>query len=307
MTRTINVCVVDDDVESATILCEGLRLLEYEAVEVHTGEAALKACAETRFDLVLLDVGLPDIDGYEVCRRLKASPATQDIPVMFVTVKGEQEDIRRGYELGAIDYITKPYNLPMVMIRVEAGIYGQRLKEQPLVNRDVLMDVGTTDHLTGLRNRRYLMDRLGEEVLKAHRYDFPVSCVIIDVDEIEAIDAEAGPAALDDLLAEIALALKHYSRAHDVLARYDGNLFAALLPHTPLDDALGYGHKIISEIGATTFSDPNFPTRVGVSVGIVTCQNGSAQGADLVFGEAMRSLLKAKGSSTERIAVRNLE
>lgn len=306
MGRTIKVCVVDDDVESATVLCEGLKLHQYGAFQVHTGEAALEACAHGDIDLVLLDIMLPDIDGYEVCKRLKESPATEDISVVFVTVKGEQEAISKGYNLGAVDYITKPYNLPMVMLRVDAALRGKYLSDQRLMNSDIFMDMGSTDYLTGLRNRRFLMERLHDEVAKAHRYDFPVSCAIIDVDEIEAVDEEIGPVSMDDLLAEVAMSLRSSTRSCDVLARYDGTLFAALLPHTPLQDALGYGAKIMSDIDATTFSDPNFPTKAHVSVGVVTCQNGSAQGADLVFGEAMRSLLQAKSCQAERICGHNL-
>ena len=306
MGRTITVCVVDDDVETASILCEGLKLHEYNVFEVHTGQEALDICAKERIDLLLLDVGLADIDGYEVCKRLKESPATKNIAVMFVTVKDEYEDIERGYQLGAVDYVTKPYNLPMVMVRVDAALYGRKGDDSPHLNTDIFMDVGSTDHLTGLRNRRYLLDRLQEEVSKAHRYDYPVSCVMIDVDEIHAVDSESGPVSVDDLLSEVAITLRSQSRAYDVLARYDGTLFAALLPHTVLEDAIEYSKKIIEEMDSTTFSDPNFPTKATVSIGIVTCQNGSAKGADVVFGEAMRSLLEAKARHPHRIVGRNL-
>ena len=102
------------------------------------------------------------------------------------------------------------------------------------------------------------------------------------------------------------MSIRGFSRGYDVVARYDGTLFASLLPHTSLENALGYGSKIIDDIAATTFSDPNFPTKAGISVGVVTCQNGSAQGADRIFGEAMRSLLLAKGTSGPRISGRDL-
>ena len=306
MSHRAKLCVVDDDREAAAVLCGGLSLHDYEAVEAHSGQAALEICEKGDIDMVLLDVAMPQMDGYEVCRRLKANPLTKDIAVAFVTVKGAAEDISRGFSLGATDYITKPYTLPMVMIRVEAALRNQSVRGRIRSTNDGISDTANTDGLTGLRNRRYLMDRLQEEVDKAHRYDYPVSCVVVDVDEIEACDEEAGTVSIDDLLAEVALTLRTYTRTHDVVARYDGTLFATLLPHAPIEDAKGYGEKIMGEVDATTFSDPNFPTKARLSVGIVTCENGSARGADFVFGEAMRSLLKAKSQTDPRLLARQL-
>lgn len=306
MSRKVRVCVVDDHVQSAKVLCEGLRLHDYEAFEAHTGMEALEICAREKAELVLLDIGLPDIDGYDVCKRLKESPATKDIAVIFVTSKGEPEDISRGYKLGASDYVTKPYNLPMVMVRAEAVLRNKDIAERLQSEEHALDDFGYTDHLTGLRNRRFLMERLQEEVEKAHRYDVPMSCVVWDIDEIEAVDTESGPVSTDDLLAEIAMSFRSYTRAHDVLARYDGTVFAAILPHTSLNHAMGYVSNILDEVEGTTFSDPNFPTRVGMSIGIVSCRNGSAKNADYIFGEAMRSLLQAKNKPEGRIIGREL-
>ena len=116
------VCVADDNEEAASVICEGLKMNGYTAFAVFSGTDALEACAQGNVDLLLLDICFPDISGYDVCRRLKESPLTSDIPVIFVSVKGSKEDILAGYQLGAIDYITKQYNLPMVMLRVDAAM-----------------------------------------------------------------------------------------------------------------------------------------------------------------------------------------
>jgi diguanylate cyclase (GGDEF)-like protein len=102
------------------------------------------------------------------------------------------------------------------------------------------------------------------------------------------------------------MTLRNHSRTYDVLARYDATLFAAILPHSPLNDAVRYADKIMQEVGSTTFSDPSFPTEARLSVGIVACQNGSAHGADFVLGEAMRGLLQAKSLPEERLVARNI-
>lgn len=301
--QAYRVCVADDDVDSASVLCEGLRQHGYEAFAVHSGEEALSTCREGEVDLVLLDVCFPGIDGYEVCRRLKADRSTQRVSVIFVTVKGAKEDIARGYQMGAADYITKPYNLPMVMVRVDAAMQSQG----GIAPADeVLLDSAYTDQLTGLRNRRYLLERLDEEVEEAHRHNYPLSCIVFDIDEVNALDPELGPVSVDDLLVELAMTLRDSSRSYDVLARYDGTMFAAVLPHAALDHAIEYAGNIMSAVESTTFSDPSFPTQLRLSAGVVACQNGTAKDAEYVLGEAMRSLFQAKSKSGERLAVRNL-
>lgn len=300
------VCVVDDNVEAALLLCEGLKSHNYDAIAVHTGNEALALCVEQHIDLLLLDVCLPDIDGYEVCHCLKQNVGTMGIPVIFVTVKGGAPDVIRGFEMGAADYITKPYNLPIVMVRVDAVLQGKHGGGKQRSARAPLVESFYTDQLTGLRNRRYLLERLQEEVEKAHRYNYPVSCAVFDLDEVHPLDEELGPVSLDDLLVEVAMTLRNYSRTYDVVARYDGALFATILPHLPLNEACQYATKIMGEVGSTTFSDPNFPTEASMSVGIVACQNGSARGAEHVLGEAMRGLLHAKSRGDERLVARNL-
>jgi diguanylate cyclase (GGDEF)-like protein len=294
MANKIRVCVVDDEAALAEVICEGLKATGIHAVPAGSGAEALEICAKGGIDLALLDIAMPGMDGYDVCRRLKANPATKDIVVIFVTGRGEPEDHEIGFALGAADYVTKPFNLPMLMLRVESALRMHRARGPAGPSGDAGADAAYTDQTTGLRNRRFLMERLQEEVDKAHRYNYPVSCVIMDVDGVEALNATAGAAELNDLLAEVAMSIRGYTRSYDVLARYDGTLFVALLPHTELANAIKYGEKIMDDVDASVFSEPACPTKATLSVGVVTFQNGTATAADLVFGEAMRTLLKAK-------------
>ena len=302
----MRVCVADDDVVSASILCNGLKMNNYDAFEAHSGTEAIEACAKGDVGLILLDVGLPDMSGFEVCERLKSNPATRDIIVVFATAKGAEEDVAKGYRLGAADYITKPFNLPMVMIRVDAALRNVALREILRPEEIAACDTLYTDCLTGLRNHRYLLERLQEEVEKAHRFDYPVSCVVFDLDEVIAIDTELGPVSLDDLLVELAMTVRNHSRTYDIVARYDGTMLAAVLPHTPLQKAVGYAEKIQQEVDGTTFSDPSFPTEVKLRAGIVTYRDGKVGGADGLLGEAMRSLLQAKSLPGQRFVARDL-
>ena len=138
------------------------------------------------------------------------------------------------------------------------------------------------------------MDRFQEEIDRSSRYDFPVSCVIFDIDTMYARDAEKGPVEIADLLPEVALEIRSFSRSYDILARFDGTLFVAILPHCDLNQAMDYGTKIMQDIDATTFSDPNFPTKVAVSVSVTTLQDGVIATSERAFGETMKTLLQAK-------------
>ncbi len=300
-----SVCVAEDCADENDLLCMGLRLNNYRALSAYTGQEALDLCRNGKVDVVLLDVELPDMDGYEVCRQLKADPSTAEIPVIFITAHNDAENVIQGYNLGACDFIGKPFNLPIVMIRIEA-IMRTMQSGDDIPPSDDMFDPAYTDQLTGLRNSRFLLERLQEEVEKAHRYDYPVSCLVLDVDDTKALDAELGTAALDDVLVEVAMAMRNSSRTYDILARYDGALFAAVLPHALIEEAVRYAQKINEEISTTTFNDPCCPTHANLRFGIVSCRNGAAKGADHILGEAMRGLLKAKSYDDKSLHAKDL-
>ncbi|MCF6285864.1 MAG: diguanylate cyclase [Candidatus Hydrogenedentes bacterium] len=299
------VCVADDCADENDLLCMGLRLNNYRALAAYTGRETLDLCRSGQVDVLLLDVEMPDMDGYEVCRQLKADPATAGLPVIFITAHSDAENVIQGYDLGAADFIAKPFNLPIVMIRIEAIMRTMQSRDELPVADDVI-DTAYTDQLTGLRNSRFLLERLQEEVEKAHRYDYTVSCVMLDVDDTSALDVEVGTAALDDILVEVAMAMRGSSRNYDILARYDGALFAAVLPHTLMEEAVQYAQKINEEITTMTFNDPCCPTQAKLRFGIVSCRNGAAKGADHILGEAMQGLLKAKSYTDKRLYAKDL-
>ncbi len=295
-------CVVDDHEETAEVLTTALEEAGFEVRSGHTGEEALKILEGENIDVLLLDVNLPDMTGFDVCRQIKHDASTAHTAVIFLTVNGERADIAQGFMAGAVDYLTKPYHVPTVVERVKQALSSHVGDEAE--NGGPLEDPAYTDQLTGLRNRRFLLERLQEEVARAHRYNFPVSCVFIELDEVEAHDPELGPAAIDDLIAEVALAIKRHTRSYDILSRYEGTTFAAVLPHAGVEQATQYAEKIMRDVDATTFSDPGYPTRAALSIGIACCQNGSAQSADYVLGETLRNLFQAKGQPSPRLVAK---
>ncbi len=303
--QSIKICVVDDCVDEATVLCDGLKMFGYDAVAAYSGSEALECCRNSAVHLVLLDVGLPDIDGYEVCRRLKQDPVTQDIPVIFVTARGSSNDVALGYDLGAVDYIAKPYNLPIVIIHVDAALRTRQGALELVSGPYLLTDPVYTDQLTGLRNRRFLVERLQEEAEKAHRYRYPVSCLMLELDDGLALRSEGDASLSDDALIEIAMALRNSSRTFDILARYDDAQFAAVLPHIRLQDAIAYANKIQQEVDMAAMGDSWGDVEPKLCFGIVTSTDGPrAPSADELLSEAMRHLLRAKSGAPNRISAR---
>ncbi len=286
------------------VLCDGLALNGYDAVAVYDGGHAFERCGQGDIDLVLLDVGLPDIDGFEVCRRLKANPATAGIPVIFVTARDDARDIALGYEIGASDYVVKPYNLPFVMVHVDSVLRTVKSAPENASHSGLYEDNANTDKLTGLRNRRFLTDRLQEETEKAQRYNYPLSCLMIEVDEIMALDEPVEDLCLDDLLVEVAMAMRASSRNHDILARYDGATFTAVLPHTSREDARTYADKIGEEVRSLTMNDPLCTMVAKLYYGLAACHDEErCHDAESLLSAAMRDLWHAKsGAVIESIA-----
>ncbi len=280
------------------LLCDGLALNGYEAVAVHNGQDTLALCAQDHIDLLLLDVGLPGMDGFEVCRRLKASPATAHIPVVFVTARDNPQDIALGLEMGASDYVVKPYNLPFVMVHVDSVLRARQNAPEKAFHAGLYEDTANTDELTGLKNRRFLTDRLQEESDKAERYGYPLSCLMIEVDEVTALDEPAENLCLDDLLVEVAMAMRASSRSYDILARFDGATFAAVLPHITREDALTYAGKIGEEIRTATMHDAQCPMVAKLNYGLATSHDTyRCADAEALLSAAMRDLWHSKSAA----------
>ncbi len=292
--RNIRVCVADDNRDEVTILCESLKLHNYEAIPAFSGTEALELCKKGKVDLLLLDIGLPDIDGIEVCKQLKANPETKDIPVIFVTAKGSVDDVALGHELGAVDYIAKPYNLPMVMVAVEMALktmYTSAYIDSPVEFWD---DPVYTDPLTGLKNYRYLMERLEEEIIRTDRHKTPLSCIVLDFVDYGTNEEEVGQTDViedDAFLMDVALALKQNSRTCDILTRYESSKFVMVLPNQDLEKAIKYVQKILEEIETNCWEEgkgtplPKF--------GIVSCNEKKVASGEEFLGIAMQNLLRA--------------
>ncbi|HET9483315.1 MAG TPA: diguanylate cyclase [Xanthomonadales bacterium] len=217
------VLIVDDEPANIHVLAEALQGA-YDIRFATDGTKALELAASTDFDLVLLDVVMPGMDGLEVLRRLKAEPATVNLPVIFVTAMNEVRDEERGFALGAVDYITKPISPPIVRARVRTHV---ELKRQ----RDLLEERAFIDGLTGIANRRRFDDELDHRWRAAQRTGAALTVMLVDVDHFKQFNDNYGHGPGDDCLRRVAGALEAvFSRGEDLAARYGGEEFAVIVP-----------------------------------------------------------------------------
>ncbi len=237
------ILVVDDMPANIKILGQAIRG-RHEVAVATNGRQALALAFSDPPDLILLDILMPDMDGYETCRRLKADARTKDIPIIFVTSKDELEDETLGLELGAVDYITKPFHLPIVLARINTHL---RLKMQS----DLLELLAKIDALTEIPNRRQFEERLRFEWQRSLRSGHPLGLIMIDIDDFKKYNDYYGHAQGDECLKQVAHILsRDLNRAEDLVARYGGEEFVVILSDTDIDGSVAVGRRLCEAIAA---------------------------------------------------------
>jgi diguanylate cyclase (GGDEF)-like protein len=247
-------------------------------------------------DLILLDVLMPTMDGYEVCRQLKADPLLADVPVIFTTALGDQEAEVRGLELGAIDYVAKPISPLIVQARVRNHLEMKRMRDQ-------LAELAVTDALTGLGNRRRLEKTLHQEVARLARSTAQLSVIILDIDFFKRFNDSYGHTAGDRCIAMVGATLNRaVRRAADLAVRYGGEEFACVLPEASLDEAMAVAHDILNRVRALDIPHDHSEVApyVTVSIGVATatCTAGADPVAWIKVADAQLYLAKAAGRNS---------
>jgi len=296
-----SILVVDDEPLYQELIADILGA-DYEILMASGGMQALEIARNKMPDLILLDLIMPGIDGYEVYRRMKAVQRTCDIPVIFITGLGDVAAEAKGLKLGAVDYITKPINPELVRARVNTQI---RIK----LTRDKLSQLAATDGLTGLANRSYFDKMLAYEYARHTRSGTDLSLIMLDIDQFKAFNDTYGHVCGDDCLRRIASAISGIIvRATDLVARYGGEEFVFLLPETRLSGAVMLAEKVCKCI-----SDLALEHRRS-SAGHVTASLGVASGrflpGSLISGlveNADLQLYVAKAGGRNRVAFSAIE
>lgn len=290
------VLVVDDSAVIQQLVRARLSVDGFDVAAVASGQEALQCVHTFRPDVILLDIDMPDMDGYDTCRELKSRAETHLIPVIFLTAKAGVEDKVRGLDLGAIDYVTKPFDSTELRARVRSA---HRTKFM----FDRLEEKSQVDGLTGLFTRAHFLSRFREELERARRYSVNFAIVLLDVDRFKKLNDGYGHLFGDCVLSEVADMLQSASRTVDIVSRYGGEEFVVLLPGQGLDRAARYAERLRIDIGNAVFRHDNDEIRVTASFGIASSDSLGYSTPEEFIGAADKALYAAKEQGRNRVCL----
>jgi diguanylate cyclase (GGDEF)-like protein len=297
------VLVVDDSPIAIEKLSAALAQEGYEVVTAQDGREAIRRVRAEPPDLIILDVVMPDMDGIEVLRVLKARAAEEFIPVMLLSVKSDLESRVSGLRIGADDYLPKPFADEELLARAAALLRIKSLQDTLTKAKRDLERLSVTDGLTGLYNHRFLQERLREEFRRAQRYSDPLSLVMLDLDHFKRVNDLHGHPYGDRVLKQAADKIRKSVREPDICARYGGEEFAVILPKTHLSGALTVGERIWRALGEHVYEDKGTEERLTASLGIAFFPAKDVTSAELLLRCADEALYRAKRDGRNTICL----
>jgi diguanylate cyclase (GGDEF)-like protein len=300
------ILVADDEPTNRDLIRRRLEREGYHVLTARNGSEAVERARGALPDLVLLDVMMPEMDGMDACRLLKETEATRDIPVIFLSARDETEMKVNGLSIGADDYISKPFEAEELIARVRVAIRLKRERDslrtsvkEASLRAEVAQARAVTDALTGLLNRYGLQHTLAREHAEARRYNRPLSCLVIDLDNFKVINDTYGHPIGDLALQQIAGILREAVRASDTVFRYGGEEFLALLPETDLEGAIALAEKIRAAAAARPFGDARNIFTLTLSAGAASLSDNES-GHDMI-ARADMALYHAKERGRNRV------
>lgn len=274
--------------------------LQLECIEAENGVEALKQLMQGSVDIVLCDVQMPHMDGFQFLRVFRARADNASVPVIMLTGRDNPDEKIFGLEVGASDYVTKPFIPGELVARVKVQLKIKTLQDDLKRANDQLRVLSITDHLTSLFNRRHFAEVLAAEFKRSQRYKHPLSLAMIDLDHFKQVNDQHGHTAGDMVLTDFSNLLRMSFRTTDAIARYGGEEFVVLLPHTATADALKAVDKVRTHLqsmglgllpkGQTTFS-----------AGLATYPSDNANSPDTLVTAADQALYRAKSAGRNRI------
>ncbi|MFK5891988.1 MAG: diguanylate cyclase [Pseudomonadota bacterium] len=300
------ILVVDDTITNLDILVE---LLDgYDVIEAANGVDALEIVSEELIDLILLDIMMPDMDGFEVCQKLKSNEDTKDIPIIFITAKADEDSIEQAYDMGGIDYITKPFKPKELLARVKRELKMQALIHDLEASQEELKILASTDPMTKLYNRRYF-SKISEHILNlAKRDDTYISIMMLDIDKFKNVNDTCGHKVGDDVIITLASSLQQFTRKSDIVCRFGGEEFLILLPKTNIDGAVVIAQNIREAVESLVVNiecdekpQGDKELKITVSIGVSQINNKEDINIEASIKRADMALYKAKKSGRNRV------
>jgi len=294
--------VIDDDFEFVTMMQLMLSLHGFNIDIAYSGEEGLRKIQGDSYDVVLLDVMMPGMSGFEVCKEIRKIKESTQLPVILLTAKGEKDDIIEGINAGANDYITKPFESEILIAKINALVKLKELQDELEKKNKLLENLAITDGLTGVYNYRFFYQKLKEEFERAKRYETPLACIMMDLDFFKNINDKYGHMVGDTVLIELATKITENIRKNDVFARYGGEEFVLLLPHTSENGAYNEAERIRKAVENFHFSHVE-EGEVKISLGISNYPADYINTPDDLLKCADTALYKAKKSGRNRTVI----
>jgi diguanylate cyclase (GGDEF)-like protein len=291
------ICIVDDSMMSLTVARDMLKEF-YKVYAATSAEEFFRIIELVTPDLILLDVGMPKICGFEAIKILKADNRYADIPVIFLTAKDDKESELKGFELGAVDYIAKPFHMPVLRARINTHL-------TIVKQRRIIEQISLTDVLTKIANRRSFNDRLAAEWSRAVREKQPLGIAMIDADNFKDFNDKYGHQQGDVALQTLAHVLgTTVRRGADFVARWGGEEFAAILPNTEAEGVLKVAENIRQNVEKTTIphiEDASEGLSITVSIGGISIIPTKTDAVEDFENKADSALYEAKKAGKNRV------
>jgi two-component system, cell cycle response regulator len=297
----IIVLLVEDSAAIRALVRRMLVAGGHTVVEAARGADALALCREQQPDVVLLDVEMPGMSGWDVLAAMKADPGLRDVPVVFLTGRSDTADMVDGLRLGAHDYLRKPCEPTELLARVQAAARVKRLQDELRQRNEELDLVSRTDALTGLRNRRHVEEYLTKLVSLARRNVEPIAVLIVDIDHFKSVNDGHGHDAGDAVLREVAGRMVDSVRLEDMVGRWGGEEFLVVLPNTAAQGAAELAERLRQVVAGEPCRLPDGgAVPVTISLG---CAASVIDDAATLVRSADAAMYEAKESGRNRVVV----
>jgi diguanylate cyclase (GGDEF)-like protein len=292
------ILIVDDTVTNLDILSD--LLCDYDILVATNGADALEMCEEEDITLILLDIMMPDMSGFEVCERLKSQERTKDIPIIFITAKSDEDSIEKAYDIGGIDYVQKPFKPKELLAKVKREFELQKLKNE-------LIKLASIDPMTGLYNRRHFKNVSSHHFSLAQRNSSEISVIILDIDKFKTINDTYGHKVGDDVIISLAELLKSRQRKSDIISRFGGEEFVVLLPFTKLEDATNLAEKIRETVQEQKVKiDDEIEIQFTVSIGVSNVDIKNEINVEKSLIRADEALYEAKQNGRNKVCIKDI-
>lgn len=297
--KTFAILIVDDDIDFQDIIGMALKEKGYIISHAYNAEEAEYILTKNKVDLILLDLMLPDLDGFTACRSLQTIHPEKFIPIIMISAKADIQSKVRSLEEGAVDFLSKPFSIHELLARVKSML---RIKDL----QDQLKTMAITDELTGLYNRRFFQEWLNLEFKRTLRYKTSLSCLMVDIDYFKNFNDTYGHSTGDFVLREVSRIIKNNTRGTDIAARFGGEEFVLLLPRTDKPLAMGLAERIRASVEAAQFSKDEISLNVTVSIGVTSSVQNNLEDKQQLIEFADKALYDAKRHGRNRVMYNGL-